>query len=234
MLEVGLKEPASSASRECAGRCGRLLLADRPSSSVVHASGMLTWLGVDVGGSRKGFDVAVVDEQRLVFYDHRLRRDDVVSLVQRHHPAVVAIDSPRGCAPAGKSTRECELEVNRKVCGIRWTPDRATVFSTPRPRYYEWIRNGLELYDALATRDVDLIEVFPTASWTRWHGKRTGSRAAWSRAALAALALKDVPERTNQDQRDAIAAALTARAHSRGDTEALGEIIVPLAPNGER
>jgi hypothetical protein len=34
---------------------------------------------------------------------------------------------------------------------------------------------------------------------------------------------------TNQDQRDAIAAAVTARAHTRGVTELMGEIVVPVA-----
>jgi len=34
------------------------------------------------------------------------------------------------------------------------------------------------------------------------------------RQGLAALGLENVPERTNQDQRDAIAAAMTARQHS--------------------
>ena len=39
----------------------------------------------------------------------------------------------------------------------------------------------------------------------------------------------DVPPATNQDQRDAIAAAVTAREHTLGLTEAIGEIIVPAA-----
>ena len=36
-----------------------------------------------------------------------------------------------------------------------------------------------------------------------------------------------MPERTNQDERDAVAAAVTAREHTLGLTEAIGEIIVP-------
>jgi hypothetical protein len=46
---------------------------------------------------------------------------------------------------------------------------------------------------------------------------------------LANLDLAGVPRRTNQDQRDAIAAAVTARQHTQGLTEAIGEIIVPAA-----
>ena len=80
----------------------------------------------------------------------------------------------------------------------------------------------------LATRGAEVIEVFPTASWTRWHGKRGAqTRAAWTRQGLAALGLESVPARTNQDQRDAIAAAVTARQHSLALTETMGEIVVP-------
>jgi hypothetical protein len=39
--------------------------------------------------------------------------------------------------------------------------------------------------------------------------------------------LDALPRRTNQDERDAIAAALTARQHDLGLTEAFGEIVVP-------
>jgi predicted nuclease with RNAse H fold len=43
------------------------------------------------------------------------------------------------------------------------------------------------------------------------------------------LGLEGVPARTNQDQRDAIAAAMTARQYTQGMTEAMGEIVVPVS-----
>ena len=96
--------------------------------------------------------------------------------------------------------------------------------------YYAWIIEGLALFDALATRGVEAIEVFPTASWTRWHGKRgTQTRSAWTRQGLAALGLDGLPPRTNQDQRDAIAAAMTARQHTLAMTETMGDIVVPAS-----
>jgi len=181
------------------------------------------WLGVDVGGRRKGFDVALVDDRRLVDLRGRLDRDAVVALVEATRPGVVAIDSPQTCAPDGQKTRECELLLNRAVCGIRWTPDARSLHGSD---YYAWIVEGRDLYEAL---DVETIEVFPTASWTRWFGPRQGTRAAWTTAGLKRLDLDGVPARTNQDQRDAIAAALTAREHSQGLTERFGEIVVPRA-----
>jgi predicted nuclease with RNAse H fold len=113
------------------------------------------------------------------------------------------------------------------VCGIRYTPSRATL-EEGNP-YYDWIRHGLELYEALEGGAWRVVECFPTASWTRWSGRRNGrSRAAWSTGALAKLAVSGVPRRTSQDARDAIAAALTARGFDQGSTVSFGEIVVPV------
>ena len=77
---------------------------------------------------------------------------------------------------------------------------------------------------------MDVIECFPTASLTRWHGARGDRRrSAWTRQALAARELCGVPPRTNQDMRDAIAAALTARDYEQGRYERFGDIVVPRA-----
>ena len=187
---------------------------------------MALWIGVDVGGKRKGFDAAVIDDRRVLAVKSRMTCQQVVDLVITNPPAVVAIDSPRSCAPGGKAAREGELQLARSICGIRWTPDARRVRASA---YYAWILEGLALFDALAARGVEVIEVFPTASWTRWHGKRgPRTRAAWSRQGLTALGLDGVPARTNQDQRDAIAAAMTARQHTLALTETMGDIVVPV------
>lgn len=189
---------------------------------------MALWFGVDVGGARKGFDLALIDDERVLKLTKVHGSAEVVRHVRADRPTVVAIDSPRCCAPDGQATRDGERQLAREICGIRWTPDRERVHASP---YYAWIVLGLGLYQALATLDVEVIEVFPTASWTRWHGRRgKRSRADWSRQGLAALGLDGVPARTNQDQRDAIGAAVTARQHSATMTEAMGEIVVPRRP----
>jgi predicted nuclease with RNAse H fold len=183
-------------------------------------------MGVDVGGRRKGFDVAVIDERQLLSLDRRQSVHDVVARVESTKPAVVAIDSPRSCAPPGATHREDERVLRAAVCGIRWTPPRSELDGNP---YYEWIVEGLALYDALEPLPAEAIECFPTAAWTRWHGPRNGrSRTAWSSEALDSLDLENVPARTNQDARDAIAAALTARAYSEGHAQRFGEIVVPV------
>lgn len=184
-------------------------------------------MGVDVGGRRKGFDAALVEDSRLVSLKRRLSVRGVVEWVQADEPAVVAVDSPRSCAPPGSTHRPAEKELRDAVCGIRWTPARGKLRGNP---YYEWIVEGLALYGELAHVPVEVIECFPTASCTRWQGPRGKlKRSAWTRAGIAALNLQDLPDRTNQDQRDAIAAALTARNYAQGRFEAFGEIVVPLA-----
>ena len=186
------------------------------------------WIGVDVGGKRKGFDVAVIDERQVLALQNRLTCKHVVDLVTACQPAVVAIDGPRSCAPEGQTARAGEIQLARAICGIRWTPDARHVHVSP---YYAWVIEGLALFGALSGCGCEVIEVFPTASWTRWHGRRgPRTRSAWTRQGLAALGLHGVPARTNQDQRDAIAAAVTARQHTQAMTETMGEIVVPARP----
>jgi predicted nuclease with RNAse H fold len=86
---------------------------------------MAPWLGVDVGGKRKAFDAALVDDRRLIAWRGRQSADEVVAWVESAQPTVVAIDSPRSCAPPGHTHRPEEKQLRDAVCGIRWTPPDA-------------------------------------------------------------------------------------------------------------
>src|SRR2546430_808727 len=97
------------------------------------------WLGVDVGGSRKGFDVALIDHREVLLLRSGLDCDAVIGVVDTARPEVVAIDSPRSCANDGESARASELQLARAICGIRWTPDERRVRANP---YYEWVVEG--------------------------------------------------------------------------------------------
>jgi len=195
------------------------------------------WAGVDVGGRRKGFHVAVVDGRRLVAGPVRLPGPAaVVEWIGPWRPLVVGVDSPCSLAEEGKTMRDCErLFSPRTLCGIRPTPSASTLARQRRKRgaaatYYEWIEHGLELYAALREAKLTAIDVFPTASWTRWLGPRRGeSRARWSSRALASRHLRGVPSHLGQDGRDAIGAALTARAYTMKRFEPFGEMVIPLA-----
>jgi predicted nuclease with RNAse H fold len=185
------------------------------------------WAGVDVGGRRKGFHLAAVDRAALVAGPVRLAgTDQAVDWLLERGPALVAVDAPRSPAPGSSRSRAEERAVARTICSLRYTPDAASLAGNP---YYEWIVAGFELYEALERARLRAVECFPTASWTRWGGRRGGAtRAAWSGAALAATGLGRVPPTLGQDGRDAIGAALTARAWSLGLAERFGEIVVPV------
>ena len=181
------------------------------------------WAGVDVGAHRKGFHVAVVDADRLVAGPAQLPTPQhVTAWLREHHPRGVAVDSPRRPAPNGERSRADERALAGAVCGIRYTPDARALQGNP---YYDWIHHGLELYAALAAAGWEAVECFPTATWTRLGGPR-GSR---SRAVLESAGLERVPTTMNQDGRDAIGAALTARLHAQGRADRFGEIVVPRA-----
>jgi predicted nuclease with RNAse H fold len=184
------------------------------------------WAGVDVGGRKKGFHLALVDAYRLRGGPTRVATvSQAVRWLQWRAPSLVAVDSPRSPAPDGARSRPEERELARSICNIRYTPELARL---RRNRYYEWIVRGLALYAALEEAGLPAIECFPTASFTRWagpRGKRT--RSGWTREALAEMGLLGVPMLLGQDGRDAVAAALTARAHELGLTESFGPIVVP-------
>lgn len=187
-------------------------------------------VGVDVGGPRKRFDVAVLRGREVLDLRRRQSVDLVVELVRRISPAVVGIDSPAGWAPAGENSRSDEREfASAGICNIRWTPDaeRAREARGRGSTYYEWIEHGLALYAALDGGPWTVIECFPTASWTRWETRRGNRRRAeWTTEVLLGLGLGGVEAR-NQDQRDAVAAAITARQHLEHRTQRFGGIVVP-------
>jgi predicted nuclease with RNAse H fold len=207
----------------------------RPRDGAREPQGRCLGAGIDVGGRRKGFHVAVVDDRRRVVAGPRqlAKPDDVVAWLAAHRPVVVAVDSPCCLAPDGAKSRPDERRFAREVLSLRYTPDRAGLEASPA--YYEWISHGFELYAALRAAGLAAVECFPTACWTVWSGPRgRESRARWSAWALAALALRGVPPRLGQDGRDALAAAVTAVAYHRGRARRIGDIVVPVLERTRR
>lgn len=192
------------------------------------------WAGVDVGGRQKGFHVAVIEFStrglRLALHAQIAgsdAADAVTSLLEHFSPKVIAVDSPRAPASTGAKLRPCEHALNKAIgCGIRGTPDKGTI-ATRSDDLYEWIQEGWKLYTALEKQpNWTVIECFPTATWARLDKVRCSvSRAKWSEDILTRELgrpglLKHLPQKRNQDVRDAIAAAYTARLSSQpGKTE---------------
>ncbi|RPH67841.1 MAG: DUF429 domain-containing protein [Myxococcaceae bacterium] len=191
------------------------------------------WAGVDVGGRRKGFHLAVLDSRgRLSVAGERV--PTARALVDRLlplRPSLVAVDAPRRPAEPGARSRVCEREfVRAGICALRFTPDLRELRSNP---FHEWVLRGLELYAALDRAGLPAVECFPTGAWTMWAGPRSATpRGAWSSRALERLSVPGSPARLGQDARDAIAAALTARLHTSGRTLVFGELVVPAPERG--
>ena len=186
------------------------------------------WAGVDVGGRRKGFHLAVIEEGRVTELDHYPGARALAAHLIELEPKAVGIDSPSDWAPDGQKSRLAEREfTKKKICGIRYTPDLATAEAHPGT-YYEWIFNGMELWGALRAHpyfEGRLFEVFPTASWTIWHGPRGNrKREEWSQEALESLPLQLPEVKLTQDLRDAVGAALTAKTT---DLKLTGKIALP-------
>jgi predicted nuclease with RNAse H fold len=183
-----------------------------------------------VGGTRKGFHLAVLGPEGLVLAGERIvGADEAARRVAAFSPALVAVDAPRRPAEPGERSRRCERAlVAAGPCALRYTPDLAELRANP---FHGWVLRGLELYAALDRAGLAAVECFPTAAWTVWGGPRGSMpRSAWSARTLGLLGVAGVPRRLGQDGRDAIAAALTARLHTLGRTRVFGEIVLPAAP----
>src|SRR5207248_8969129 len=125
-----------------------------PGPPPTHALASVRALGIDVGASRKGLDVVVLDDSLVPTEMHRrVAADEVGKLIAVAAPDVVAID----CPPAwglgsgsgsgtgtGSGTRRTEREL--RAFGIQ-------SFGTPtedrgQGAFYDWIREGIKAFGA--------------------------------------------------------------------------------------
>ena len=200
-------------------------------------------VGIDVSATR-GFDVAVLDENRRVVLLAKARDLDAVSVIARGLPpqSVVAVDAPpgpsRGLVAGGKRFRVAEEELHKLGVSLYPVPPAETEPSS-------WMREGFALFEILAkagfpvffegaSRGGVSIEVYPHLTYRTLAGSARGkvSKIEWSRGALRRR-VSGTPRDATQDQLDAIAAALTAwyfahqRAVGYGDARE-GVIFAPI------
>ena len=178
-------------------------------------------IGIDVGGKRKGFHAVLLSSQRIqAVFEHT----DPVQLVAwslSHQPAVVAIDAPCGWSTSGGS-RESErsLAYQGKRIPCFCTPTRARAAQS---RFYDWVFNGEQLYQAFQRQSITPIETYPhgVSEIILQRSPLPAKKQARRQAALAKMGLL-APCLTSVDLIDAALAALTADAFREHQTHAFG------------
>lgn len=189
---------------------------------------MVTYLGLDVGGAKKGQALALLDDEFVV---HGLwlaqSLDEAWSLIEAHAgpETILAIDAPRQPAPAGaaKRGRPCERELHKEGFRLQWSPLPGEIQDPDH-----WMAIGFEFFRRARERKVgaklkEVLETFPTASYARLPDLRVK------------LHLGLFERRNKVDQLDALCCALTAWCYAHGQYRAYGDeeqgqIIVPQTP----
>jgi predicted nuclease with RNAse H fold len=118
-------------------------------------------VGIDVGGTKKGFHLAnmVPNSGKIRGLAHRRTVDEIVTLIQTLGPdLLIAIDCPPRCQLSGDKTRLAERQLHKRGFRVQWTRR-----DTHEPA--DWMQNGQNLWEGLATlHNVELIETFPTVA----------------------------------------------------------------------
>lgn len=200
-------------------------------------------LGIDVAvRPGKGLDLVLMDDHRVPFaIVPRAGRDDVERIVREWQPEIVGVDAPPRWATSGRSRRtENELAALNVHAFRTPSEDHAT------GRQFDWIREGIALFELLAALGYPLatsgpyrgsaIEVFPHASAAVLAGCLSPSglhKKAWRERVLRMQGVRTEELRT-LDQVDAALAALTGvlvlagRHFAPGDPRE-GTIVLPAS-----
>ncbi|WP_038164517.1 DUF429 domain-containing protein [Verrucomicrobium sp. BvORR106] len=218
----------------------------------MHAkSSSTTVVGIDVGGTRKGFHtVALKDGKYLDHASFKEQEKDrthlferIVSWCQGHGAQMIAVDAPCRWSTDGRC-RPAERELAQKGITCFATPKRETAVNHATGNF-EWMRQGEALYQALgptfplATATPKRgqqcsFETYPHAiTWHLRGGDADARQKRTQRRALLEKAGINLTHLTNIDLVDAALCALTAH-HAALEWECLplgtvesGLIIVP-------
>ena len=215
-----------------------------------------TVIGIDVGGSRKGFHAVALSAG--AYADH-LVTPDVGELAQWCRSVIgaqlIAIDAPSRWSSDGRA-RPCERELN--AAGIRCfaSPSREAALGHPS-NYFGWMLQGEALYRELAASHPPLaalpptglppaglaasapacFETFPHAiTWQLRGGQASAAHKRHQRSELLRQAGIDPAPFTSIDLIDAALCALAAHLLASGrpcrayGEAASGLIVVPQGP----
>lgn len=113
-----------------------------------------TFIGIDVGGPKKGFHVIALRHKKFETA-HFYSAEDLRDWCLNQKAQVIAIDAPCGWSSSGHS-REAErtLRLNRKIIQCFKTPTRNLA---QKSAFYSWVFQGEKIYQTLQSH-FDLYE----------------------------------------------------------------------------
>lgn len=168
-------------------------------------------LGIDIGGVRKGFHLAWVEESsgRVLRLREAAHVEEASEAAAESRPTAIALDGPPRASIRGPETRLAERAVAALGIRIQWT--RRPPLSPP-----DWMVQSERLWEALRkTTDCPLIETFPTLVF-----RHLGE----SSVLLPLSALAGGPAfASRRDLLDAVLCAHVALRYRQGRAIALGE-----------
>lgn len=197
-------------------------------------------VGVDVGGSKKGFHAVALQDGHYREKFSTLTPAEIAAWCRRLKASVVGIDAPCRWSLTGRA-RPCERALAAEGLSTFATPSQAKGKTDP---FYRWMVNGAELYRCLAPdyplyngqRSVSgqvSVETFPHAVACALAGKQLSARQKRAdRARLLREAGVATDALTNMDWIDAALCALAAQYLKAGTFKAYGDaaegiIVVP-------
>lgn len=187
-------------------------------------------IGIDLAGSeRRDSGVCVLDGRKataIVLHSDA----EILGLVRKNRPKLVAIDAPLSL-PSGRRSidvrdgnhfRGCDLELRR--LGIRFFPITLGPMRMLTRRGMALKRSILALED-----EITVVEAFPGATYDVLGARRKDARSIRRMFRKAGIRLGR--RKLGQDELDAVACALTGRLFLGGRARSLGKddgaIIVP-------
>ena len=189
------------------------------------------FVGIDVGGVRKGYHLAVLTPDHIVSNESLLHVEAVVNRCRELAPTAIGVDAPCGWSADGRS-REAERALAQRSIRAYATPRRDLA---NLDGFHAWMRQGEALFAALQSHfplwshaakapiGSFCFETFPHAVTCALHGRIVrGKDKAIDRPALLAAAGITLSPTASQDDVDAALCALTAQKAAAGDFETYG------------
>ncbi|MGQ9577287.1 MAG: DUF429 domain-containing protein [Candidatus Aminicenantales bacterium] len=191
-------------------------------------------IGIDLAGSPRRPTGICCFQEGVVSTSVVYENSEILSLVDKKQPDLVAIDAPLSLPPGRRSINErtkshwraCDEELRR--LGIPFFPITLGPMRCLTERGI-WLRRRVE------ARGIKIIETYPGGAQDVWRLPRARRDLAGLRRGLQRLGLKGLPRQATADELDAATAALVGYYFLLGKVQLLGNekegmIVLPPWP----